>query len=156
MVPPLTRAILSATSDIQQFAMVLNSKTPKTQELDREKAKTDAILNQMLPKQVAYQLKQQRAVRARYYKEVTISFGEIAGFAQLTTQFSPLELVELLNAIYRLFDSRIDLYDVYKVETIGESYMVASSTKYQGTVRLLTSQIIYFTVQSQYDRHVKK
>lgn len=35
-------------------------------------------------------------------------------------------MISLLNALYRMFDSRIDMYDVYKMETIGEVYMVAS------------------------------
>nr|CAQ64670.1 guanylate cyclase C type 2 [Anguilla anguilla] len=91
-----------------------------------ERDRADQLNFMLLPGPVVQSLKERGYVEPELFDEVSIYFSDIVGFTTLCQYSTPMEVVNMLNEIYKNFDSILDNHDVYKVETIGDAYMVAS------------------------------
>ncbi|XP_070560413.1 uncharacterized protein [Ptychodera flava] len=123
IVPLTLRTIVNIVRQLQKSVENIAGQTSL---LTNEKRKADSLLTQMLPPQVAEDLKSKKPVKAEIYDSATVLFTDVVDFTKYTTMMEPVDVVRMLNSLYSCFDARIKLYDVYKVETIGEVYMCVS------------------------------
>uniref|UniRef100_A0A1I7T6G5 Guanylate cyclase n=1 Tax=Caenorhabditis tropicalis TaxID=1561998 RepID=A0A1I7T6G5_9PELO len=112
---------------LESYASTLEDEVAeRMKELVEEKKKSDVLLYRMLPRQVADKLKLGQTVEPETFDTVTLFFSDVVSFTTLAGKCTPLQVVNLLNGLYTIFDGIIEEHDVYKVETIGDGYFVAS------------------------------
>jgi guanylate cyclase len=96
-----------------------------------EQIKSENLLLNILPKEIAAILKNDSRTIANHYTEASILFADMVGFTPLSAKLEPVEVVELLNEAFSYFDALLDKYNVEKIRTIGDSYMVASGVPHR-------------------------
>ena len=79
----------------------------------------------MLPKEVVEKLNEGLST-AEEFESATLFFSSVVDFSEVTRKCTAMQVVNFLNTLYSTMDSRMDNHDVYKVETISDSYLVAS------------------------------
>jgi len=93
-------------------------------ELQVERANSDRLLLNVLPKAIADRLKQGERTIVDSFREATVVFGDIVGFTSFSANMAPSRTVQLLNDLFSGFDKLAETYQLEKIKTIGDSYMV--------------------------------
>merc|ERR1711971_766710 len=131
-----SRDIMLATTQEQiQMKMLLDAAEKKAALLESQQKKlgeimkkSDDLISQMLPKKVADDLAKGKSNEevCEAYEMVTMLFSDIVTFTVICSHLKPLQVVQLLNNMYTLFDFLCDQNAVYKVETIGDAYLIVA------------------------------
>ncbi len=91
----------------------------------RERKKSDTLLLNILPEEIANELKHTGKAKPRKYEGVTILFTDFLDFTKTAEKLSPDDLVEEINACYKAFDRIVANHGIEKIKTIGDAYMAA-------------------------------
>ncbi|MDP1727546.1 MAG: adenylate/guanylate cyclase domain-containing protein [Bacteroidota bacterium] len=95
----------------------------RTKELKTEKQKSEDLLHNILPVDVANELREKGTAEARLYNNVTVIFTDFVNFTGISEQLSPTELVRDIHKNFTAFDSIIEKHGLEKIKTIGDAYL---------------------------------
>jgi class 3 adenylate cyclase len=110
------------TISVIKFKLAL---TEANDALGEEKAQSDKLLRNILPDEVADELKTTGKARAKHYPKVSVLFTDFKGFTARSESMTPEEVIEELNQCFSAFDAIVEKYNLEKIKTIGDAYMCA-------------------------------
>ncbi len=94
--------------------------------VELEKERSEQLLLNILPFEVANELKEKGSAKAMLFPSVTVMFTDFKEFSIISENLTPQQLVNELHECFRAFDKIIGKYNIEKIKTIGDSYMCAA------------------------------
>lgn len=120
--PPLVLLCFFLILIVYQFVKAVDQAEARLLE---EYERSENLLLNILPQEVADELKLQGVSKPRHFESTTVCFTDFKGFTNIAEQLTPEELVEELGRCFSYFDSLMDRHNLEKLKTIGDSYMFA-------------------------------
>ncbi|XP_064482214.1 guanylate cyclase soluble subunit alpha-1-like [Ornithodoros turicata] len=99
--------------------------------VEEERQKNVDLLHLIFPPRVSRKLWLGEAVEPQQHDQVTLLFSDIVGFTAICATATPMMVINMLNQLYTQFDQFCGELDVYKIETVGDAYCVASGLRKQ-------------------------
>ncbi len=93
--------------------------------IEKEKERSESLLLNILPKEIAEELKHNSNPRPRSYDQVTVIFTDFKGFTQAAELLTPEELIDELAECFSEFDAICERWNLERIKTIGDAYMCA-------------------------------
>jgi adenylate cyclase len=124
--------------------------------ITNEKKRSDELLLNILPSEVAEELKAKGSADAKQFDDVTVMFTDFKNFTQISEKLSPTELVAEIHTCFKAFDNIIDKHNIEKIKTIGDSYMCAGGLPVANTTNATDVVIAAIEIQSFMQDHMQK
>jgi adenylate cyclase len=143
-----------STIVITLLAYFVGQKNLLFQLLQTEQAKSEGLLLNILPMDIATRLKRGEELIADQYDSVSILFVDLVDFTPLSATSDPKAMIALLGDIFSYFDQLVEKYGVSKIETVGDSYMMAAGipTHCENHAALLTH--LALDIRAHFERGV--
>jgi len=122
----LLNTVLAVVSLLAIISTYDNDVLRNEAELERERQRSDQLLQAVLPQSIVAELRDGAASIARRHDQVTVLFADIAGFTPWSANQSPEQVVAVLEQIFSRFDRLVLAAGAEKIKTIGDAYMVIS------------------------------
>ena len=127
--PPLllsTRMQIASTNLIMMGIFAAGTTIYLVRQVDFFRRRANDLLLNMLPGAIAARLKENPGTIADGYSTASVLFADMVGSTPLFSSLEPTEAVDWLNEVFSMFDTQVQKYNVEKVRTIGDNYMVAA------------------------------
>jgi adenylate cyclase len=124
--------------------------------IEIEKKRSDELLLNILPSEVAEELKAKGSANAKQFNEVTVMFTDFKGFTQISEKLSPTELVAEIHSCFKAFDEIISRHNIEKIKTIGDSYMCAGGLPVANTTNANDVVSAALEIQQFMQEHFQK
>ena len=103
------------------------------QKLEEEKIKSDELLLNILPKDVAEELKREGKSKARLYDNLAVLFTDFVNFTNFAENSTPEELVAEIDYCFRAFDDIVQKHGIEKIKTVGDAYLCTGGISSEGS-----------------------
>jgi class 3 adenylate cyclase len=149
----LSSQISVSIENAQLYKNLEEKVAERTKELAQEKKTSDDLLFNILPKEVAEELKRTGKTQPRSYESVTVLFTDFVGFTKTAKSMTAEELVNNIDWYFQKFDSIIAKFNLEKIKTIGDAYMCAGGLPVPNTTHAMdviraAQEIVACTQQS--------
>ncbi|MBK8658067.1 MAG: tetratricopeptide repeat protein [Bacteroidetes bacterium] len=112
--------------DAAMYKKEIEAERRRKEEVEREKKRADELLYNILPEEVALELKQKGTAGARHFDDVTVFFSDFKNFTTISEKLTPQQLVDELHECFSAFDNIMHKYNIEKIKTVGDAYLAVS------------------------------
>lgn len=124
--------------------------------ISKARKRSDELLLNILPEEVADELKEKGSADAKHFNDVTVMFTDFKGFTQISEKLSPSELVAEIHTCFKAFDHIITKHNIEKIKTIGDAYMCAGGLPVTNTTNAIDVVSASIEIQQFMQKHLQQ